>query len=200
MAAQFELDWSSNQLSSSKYEQQESIDYFKIQEGNNILRIVGKPSKVEIHWEDTTDGGKRKIVCPGAGCPICAKGSRPKSRYECKVLDRRDGAVKMMDVGNSVISQIQAYAKDPDWGDPTKYDIKIERTGKGIDTRYNVMAGKNSDPLTDEQLKAVEEFPSVESVNPTMTIEQIKELPLVIFTESTDDLVQDSNTQYWNKL
>jgi len=198
MASQFELDWSSSQLS-RKAQEQETVDYYKIQEGDNLLRIAGKPSKIEVHWEDTIDGGKRRIVCPGAGCPICAKGSKPKSRYQCKVIDRRDNTVKMLDVGLSIISQIQAYAKEPDYGDPTKYDIKLKKEGKGLDTRYTTIPSRNMEPLTEEQLKAVEEFPSVEQVNKALSIDEIKEMPLVVLAESTNDL-SNNNSQYWNTL
>ena len=198
MASQFELDWSSSQLS-RKAQEQETVDYYKIQEGDNLIRIAGKPSKIEVHWEDTIDGGKRRIVCPGAGCPICAKGSRPKSRYQCKVIDRRDNTVKMLDVGLSIISQIQAYAKEADYGDPTKYDIKLKKEGKGLDTRYTTIPSRNMEPLTEEQLKAVEEFPSVEQVNKILSIDEIKEMPLAILAESTNDL-SNNNSQYWNTL
>ncbi len=196
MATEFNLDWDSNTLSNKE---QDPVDYYKIQEGDNVLRIVGKPSKIETHWEDTVDGKTRKIICPGAGCPICAKGKRPKSRYQCKVIDRRDDKVKMLDVGLTIISQIQTYAKSEEYGDPTKYDIKINRSGKGIDTRYLVMASRNDTPLTPEQLKMVDEFISVEDANPKMSIEEIKALPLLCLQESTPDLANADN-QAWNKL
>ena len=39
-----------------------------------------------------------------------------------------------------VITDIQKYIADEDYGDPHNYDLTITRTGSGLDTKYDVLA------------------------------------------------------------
>lgn len=57
----------------------------------------------------------------------------------------------------SIIGDLNKYVKDPDYGDPQGYDIKLTRTGSGIDTEYSVVASPPKDmPKAIQQ--AYEEF------------------------------------------
>jgi len=40
----------------------------------------------------------------------------------------------------SLMNDLFKYMKDEDYGDPTQYDIKISRTGKGKETEYSLVA------------------------------------------------------------
>jgi hypothetical protein len=39
-----------------------------------------------------------------------------------------------------LMEQLFKYIKDEDYGDPTLYDVKINKTGQGIDTDYSLIA------------------------------------------------------------
>ena len=63
----YNVDWDSVPDSGSG----SGIDYMKLQNGKNVIRIVGKLSIIDFHWEKSNaDGKAKKIVCIGAGCPI----------------------------------------------------------------------------------------------------------------------------------
>ena len=47
---------------------------------------------------------------------------------------------------SSIKNQIEAYLKNPKWGDPKAYDFVVTRKGQGFsDTEYNVVANPKED-------------------------------------------------------
>lgn len=165
-----------------------NVDFMKLQNGINQLRIVGKPSLVDIHWEKGVDGSNKKIICPGAGCPICKAGHVPMNRYQVQVVDRADSKVKVLEGGPTIFNSIKAYAMDPDYGDPTTYDLKIKKEGSGRETKYTVVAAPKKSHITDEEQKAVESTKTLSEINKPKTIEEIMQLGLEILTGSISDL------------
>jgi hypothetical protein len=197
MATEFNLSWDSAALSTKS--NQVDANFMKLKQGDNVIRIVANPSKIESHWEPTLDGSTRRVICLGPKCPICRKGGKPQRRYQLKVIDRADGQVKILEVGITVISQIQEYARDPEYGDPTGYDFKIAKTGSNLETKYTVKPSRTPKPLTEEEKKLVEESPSIESLNPVLTVEEIEALNLTILADSVSDLA-DTATSEWDEL
>lgn len=57
----------------------------------------------------------------------------------------------------SVIETVNKLCRDSDYGDPRGYDIKITRTGSGMDTEYTVMAAPPK-PLAKAVQTALEKF------------------------------------------
>jgi hypothetical protein len=60
----------------------------------------------------------------------------------------------------TILKAIKAYSENKKYGDPTGYDINIEKVGEGKQTRYNVIA----DPK-EELSKAVVEADKAQGVN-----------------------------------
>lgn len=54
---------------------------------------------------------------------------------------------------SSVMTAIDQLSNDPDFGDPTGYDIKITKKGKGMETKYTVIAVPPK-PVAEEIKKA----------------------------------------------
>jgi hypothetical protein len=57
------------------------------------------------------------------------------------------------------------YAKDPEYGDPTEYDIKVTREGTGYQIRCIYYPGRNSYRLDDEALDAVKGVDLIDAVS-----------------------------------
>jgi hypothetical protein len=104
-----------------------------------------------------------------------AKKLMPKSAFVIVPLIYKDGKGKGIDeqmsgkpfqITNTVYNQIiDLYLDEDEWGDMTDpkkgYDIKVTRTGKGMnDTKYSVSACKNT-PLPAEYRKTVIDLESV---------------------------------------
>ena len=55
----------------------------------------------------------------------------------------------------AIINELMNLANDPDWGDVTKYDIKIKREGEALETKYYITP-TSAKELTKEVKEAVE--------------------------------------------
>lgn len=171
-------------------------NFMKLQDGDNQVRIVSSPAKLFIHWEKDVDGKWHKIVCNGTStCPICQKGIAPKARFLMNVLDRKDdNKVKLLEVGATIAAQLGALVKDPDYGSPVNYDIKIAKSGSGLNTTYSVTPRPKKTPLTDEEKEAVNAAPKIEDVMKVVSPEEIKGFNLECLAESLNDLAGIENT------
>ena len=190
MASEFNLSWDSEQLSG---ERTDDILRVPATKEGIIVRIASSPSKIVAHWPDKAEGGKTKVLCPGAGCPLCAKGDKPNTRYQMKVIQRipnGSDVAKILEVGTSVVQEITKFVKDADYGDPRMYDFKISKSGSGLETKYSTVAKPKKTEITAEEKAMVDALKSIEEINPIMSIEDIKKLPLKIFMD--EDLSLDA--------
>ena len=181
---QHEMEWGSIREAGGG----EKVDFMKLQNGQNQFRIVGKPSLIDIHWEKGIDGQSKKVICPGAGCPICKVGHTPQIRYQVQVIDRADGKVKVLEGGPTIFNAIKNYAVDPDFGDPTSYDFKIKKEGSGRETKYTVIAAPKRTELTAAEKEMVANAKSLAEVNKIKTIDEIVQMGLEVLTGSVGDL------------
>lgn len=101
--------------------------YLKLKDGDRIkLRIVSAPA-----------------VCTFDG---------EKLRYNWVVWNRKLDKPQVYQAGPMIFGQIADIYED--WGEPSGYDVSIKRTGSGqFDTEYTVTPVKQSDDLTEAQLK-----------------------------------------------
>lgn len=69
-----------------------------------------------------------------------------KPRYNWIVFNHDKKQVQVYSAGSSVFSQIRDLTEE--WGDPQEFDIKVKRTGSGMqDTSYSVNPVKESTSL-----------------------------------------------------
>lgn len=176
----------------------EGTPYVKLQPGVNVMRIVGLPYEVEVHWEESLDGSKKRIVCLGVGCPICKAGHVPQKKFQVLVIDRTDGKLKILEGGNSIFRQIKDYAMDADYGDPSKYDIKIKKEGSGRETKYTIVASPKKSELTPEEQALLDGARTLSEINKPKTVEELMQMNLqVLAGDSTgfeDDWGDGENT------
>ena len=84
-------------------------------------------------------------VYPKNECPLCIDISLPSSKpyWLLYAIDRSDNTSYVYKLDYGLFRQIQSFAKDYDWGNPTGYDIEI----KPSPTRFLVFA-KQKIPLS----------------------------------------------------
>lgn len=130
------------------YESPKSSNYyFKLQDGENRIRILTAPI---IGWEDwqekkpirfTYDNKPQKPIDPKKAV---------KHFWAFVVYNYADQKIQIMQITQATIRKaIESLCKDSDWGDPYAYDIKILKSGEGVDTEYSVnpVPHKPLDPL-----------------------------------------------------
>jgi hypothetical protein len=105
-------------------------DYLKLKDGDRVkVRFVSEPAAV------TYDG--------------------EKIRYQWLVYNHNEKKAQTYEAGPQVFGQLADLY--PEWGEPTKFDVTISRTGSGqFDTSYTVTPSPKSAPLTKDQAESVD--------------------------------------------
>ena len=165
------------------------VPFMKLQAGKNVVRIASMPAKVFQHWEKTVSGQSRKVPCTGDDCPLCKMGHTANARFQIKVLDKivpDQPIAKILEIGPAVMKQITNFATDEDYGDPTQYDLKIQKEGVGQETRYSVTASPRRSPLDSHDQALIDALPDIAEINKPLTQEQIDRLNLKCFAVESD--------------
>lgn len=118
--------------------------YLKLKDGDSVrMRIIGEPVVFDSVF--SKEGEPDKV----------------STRYAWPVYNHDEEKVQVFQGSATVFSAIAALAKDEDWGDPEKYDIKVSREGSGAsDTRYSVSPSPKSKDLPEE----MEELDVIEKI------------------------------------
>ncbi len=110
--------------------------YMKLQEGENRIRILSKPI---FGWEDWHDNKPVRYAMDKKP----AKAFDPKKQirhfWAFVVFNYQEEQIQIMQVTQATIRKsLESLCRDTDWGSPYSYDIKIVKTGDGVDTEYTV--------------------------------------------------------------
>ncbi len=122
-----------------------SSDFMKLEEGTTRFRIM---SPAVIGWEGWKDNKpfRREGIAQNIDndeVDTDSKYGKPKPKishfWAFKVYDYADKQVKIFSVTQKTIMKaVEGLYKDEDWGDPSKYDIAIEKTKSGDKTSYSI--------------------------------------------------------------
>lgn len=187
-----------------KLSNQSSV-FMKLGKGETKIRVIGDIHAVKEH-AIKVQGKHRAIACPcenarmaiasGASqdldvppCPLCELGFPVKTSYLAKVVEREQekdgkfygGEAWVLKKGTTLLGEIQNLIDDENWGDPSKYDIKITATGDGLERKYSILAvpAEKSPALTNKEqvsLKSLEEKTSLEEMTTPRTYKEIQEI------------------------
>lgn len=146
-------------------------------EAENLIRIAGLPYAAEIHWVDDINGNRKKVICMGAGCPLCRHGVTTIARYYTAVIERTSGQAYIMEFGQQIAGQIQKNVQKS--GDPTTYDLNIIRTGTGKQSRYTVLPIPPKTHLTQQEKDAAEKL-DVAAYTTPKSLDEIYKMQLSI--------------------
>jgi hypothetical protein len=85
------------------------------------------------------------------------------TKYCCWVIDRKDGDIKLASFGKMIIKQLQGFQKSEEYSfeDKPNYDIDVQRAGKGMETRYNLVPARTDSPITDDERTLIEKAGSL---------------------------------------
>lgn len=113
------------------------ISISKLPEGEYKFRIVQRPIGGWIDWKDKKPYRYRPDEKPTSSFdpekPI-------KSFWTMYVWDYSNNGLYIMEVTQmGIIKALTDLGTNEDWGDFTKYDVKIKKEGSGKETKYSVM-------------------------------------------------------------
>lgn len=113
------------------------INIAKLPEGEYKFRIVQRPIGGWIDWKDKKPYRYRPSEKPSTSFDP----DKPvKSFWTMYVWDYANEGLYIMEVTQmGIIKNLTDLGTNEDWGDFTKYDIKIKKEGSGKETKYSVM-------------------------------------------------------------
>ena len=144
--------------------------YLKLEDGEStVIRIITPLDEVESIYEHTEqfNGKWTNVRCLGKeNCPLCKAGKNASFRSFLVVYDRKDSKVKVFKASKTVGKSIVGLAEE--YGDLTKRDIKMVRSGKGLKTIYQFFA---RDPKAFDTSEL--ELPNISELIKPKTVEDI---------------------------
>lgn len=126
---------SNNDFLPTGYEVPKSeASYMKLAPGDNKFRALSKPIVGWCDWKD-----KKPFRFPMDKKP--AQPFDPKQDikhfWAMVVWDYNAKKIAILEIDKKGIQNaMQALALNPDWGSPTNYDITINKSGSGMETKY----------------------------------------------------------------
>lgn len=121
--------------------------YQKFNDGDSFtFRIAGEPVVYESIFEK--EGEETKI----------------STRYAWKAWNFDTNEAVILQLGITGYKDIAALAVDADWGDPTKYNITIKRTGTALNTKYSITPKPNRDELPADTVEALADIDLKEKI------------------------------------
>lgn len=144
----------------------------KISEVEQLVKFLEDDPYISYrqHWFNDRQGQK-SFTCISdlheEGCPLCAAGHRPSSRFAFNVALCTPGEeplIRSYEFGSRVIDQIKNFHQNAKTGPITKHYWAISRTGKKGSTQVSHQVVKERDlldewgiePLTEAQLKSLQ--------------------------------------------
>lgn len=126
-------------------------NYFKLQKGNNRLRIV---SPIKVGWEHWIDEGeKRKPI--RSRTPLGKE--KEKHFWVFCAYDYADENVKVLEITQKGIQEfMRNVMKLPNKALASRYDFYITKSWEGLDTSYTVTNSDNDTELPEQIVKAIE--------------------------------------------
>lgn len=123
------------------YEPTESngSNYVKLKDGDTKIRILTSP----IVWFEyfTVDNKPKRSKVMFTSTADMKDAGKVKEFRAFAVWNYAEEKVQIMEITQaSIKSQIYKLANDEDFGDPKTYDLKINRSGKDLETKYQVIA------------------------------------------------------------
>lgn len=139
------FDFSANREQAEKQYSLGKGEYFKVKDGDNKVRLVS-------------------ACLPHPG----EYQGKPNFKWLCQVIDLSDGKVKPYFMPDKIYKAICDLQMDEDYSFdevpmPYNINIKVENAGK-LEAKYSVIPSPKRIDLTVEQLKAIEEAPTVQEL------------------------------------
>jgi len=112
-------------------------NYFKFKDGDNKIRILTSPIVWYVYFNVDNKPTRSKEVIKD---PIDIKEDwKVKQFWAMWIWNYDEKKIQVMEITQaSIKQQLTWFINDEDYGSPLEYDIKINRTGKWLDTEYQV--------------------------------------------------------------
>ena len=125
--------------------------YFKPLKGkqNRVRIICDKPLVGHVQWTSDKKPVRWKLGDPRPEADY-GEGTKPRVFIACVVWNYEERTTQVWEITQRTLQEsLDSYTRDPDFGHPANYDLKITRKGEGMDTTYSMvpMPGEQNDDV-----------------------------------------------------
>jgi hypothetical protein len=115
--------------------------YFKLKDGEEaLIRITSDSSKALIYQNTFTDKNTGEVTM--------------SNRFAYVIWNHTAKRAQVWSgVSGATYDKIKKYITNPSYGDITQYDITVSREGELLQTKYDIVAGRENYELTPAQLE-----------------------------------------------
>jgi hypothetical protein len=114
-------------------------NYMKLVDGENRFRILGDAVVGFEYFTDKDKPVRSKEMFEET--PNIKKDGKVKEFWAFPVFEYKSQGVRILELTQkTIMAPIKAYVDNAKWGDPTKYDLCVTKSGEGLDTTYQTMA------------------------------------------------------------
>ena len=127
----------------------------KFKQGENKFRALSSPIVGMLGW---TNESKPVRIKTGEEFTVQLK-DKAKHFWSLVVWNYSTSAIEVLEITQKGIQEaIGTYAKDEEWGNPKGYDLKVIRSGEGMETSYQVSTSPHKD-VAQEVIDAYDSTP-----------------------------------------
>ncbi|MEN8236153.1 MAG: hypothetical protein ABFQ95_01170 [Pseudomonadota bacterium] len=110
--------------------------YMKLQDGENKIRILSSPV---LGWEEWIDNKPVRYNYDQKPDKWFDSERPGRHFWAFIVWNYKEERIQIFHVTQaSIRKELESLVRDDDWGDPFFYDVKINRSGKDLKTKYSV--------------------------------------------------------------
>ena len=125
------------------YKMPETSNYLKFKEGDNNFRVL---SSAIVGYEYFTEQNKPiRSRTPFDETPNRKQDSEVKHFWAFVVWNYDAERIQILELTQvGIMKYLQSIIKNPKWGSPKGFDIKVNRTGAGLNTEYTTVCSPHS--------------------------------------------------------
>jgi hypothetical protein len=145
----------------NKREDLPKVDWLRLQDGDNDIRIVTPPFKYQMVRFKTgpQDNVGKRVRCsaPVKECPAVKQaGCKPKERWLVGCIDRRDNKLKIFDMSVQVYDYLNTMENNIKIGSPLERDINVRVNKDGAPATYYSTTHYDKTPLSEEDVALID--------------------------------------------
>lgn len=138
-------------------------DFYKIKEGNNVMRILTDFVKVEtINTKGKYGGIVSETNQPDEDDTVQMKG------WAWAIVRGSPDELKIVQFGKTILSQLVAYRKDPEYAYdamPCPYDVNIKAIGAGTkEVEYTVIPARQNTDVTEKEIEMLNKKKTIKDI------------------------------------
>ena len=146
----------------SNYVAPASGGFTKLEIGDNTYRIVTNPVFMWVAWDNKVVT-RYPYFLNGAPSPkpvvAAGEGNSVNFTWAVGAYNYKTKNVEVLEISQKGLQQaLEGYAKQQAWGHPSRYDIIINKSGTGLETKYSLRVNPPL-PVTPEVSVAITETP-----------------------------------------